>query len=49
MLTSVMQRTTSVGLGATIGTLLFKERFGAPRIAAAGPHVVGIRSMRDAR
>lgn len=32
---------TSVIVGAAIGAVFFKERFGAPRIAAAGLLVVG--------
>ncbi|MBT2379646.1 EamA family transporter [Streptomyces sp. ISL-111] len=36
-------RESSIIVGAAIGTLFFKERFGAPRIAAAGLMVVGHR------
>ncbi|MFF0445626.1 EamA family transporter [Streptomyces sp. NPDC004609] len=35
-------RESSIIVGAAIGALLFKERFGAPRIVAAGLMVVGI-------
>ncbi|MCT7353170.1 EamA family transporter [Streptomyces sp. 15-116A] len=35
-------RESSIIVGAAIGALFFKERFGAPRIAAAGLLVVGI-------
>ncbi|MEU9122946.1 DMT family transporter [Streptomyces sp. NPDC048506] len=35
-------RESSIIVGAAIGTLFFKERFGAPRIAAAGLMVIGI-------
>ncbi|OKJ99685.1 hypothetical protein AMK26_27160 [Streptomyces sp. CB03234] len=38
-------RESSIIVGAAIGALLFKERFGAPRIAAAGLMVVGIGLM----
>ncbi|MEU0300133.1 DMT family transporter [Streptomyces sp. NPDC006175] len=38
-------RESSIIVGAAIGTLFFKERFGAPRIAAAGLMVVGIGLM----
>ncbi|MFB6818327.1 EamA family transporter [Streptomyces sp. NPDC056347] len=38
-------RESSIIVGAAIGTVLFKERFGAPRIAAAGLMVVGIGLM----
>ncbi|MFE7466750.1 EamA family transporter [Streptomyces sp. NPDC057499] len=38
-------RESSIIVGAAIGTILFKERFGAPRIAAAGLMVVGIGLM----
>ncbi|MER6805481.1 MULTISPECIES: EamA family transporter [Streptomyces] len=38
-------RESSVIVGAAIGALFFKERFGAPRIAAAGLLVVGIGLM----
>ncbi len=36
---------TSILVGAAIGAVFFKERFGAPRIAAAGLLVVGIGLM----
>ncbi len=36
---------TSIIVGAAIGAVFFKERFGAPRIAAAGLLVVGIGLM----
>ncbi|GCB48568.1 hypothetical protein SNL152K_5894 [Streptomyces sp. NL15-2K] len=36
---------TSIIVGAAIGAAFFKERFGAPRIAAAGLIVVGIGLM----
>ncbi|GGQ88716.1 EamA family transporter [Streptomyces flaveolus] len=38
-------RESSILVGAAIGALFFKERFGAPRIAAAGLLVVGIGLM----
>ncbi|WP_406148276.1 EamA family transporter [Streptomyces sp. NBC_01012] len=38
-------RESSIIVGAAIGTLFFKERFGAPRLAAAGLMVVGIGLM----
>ncbi|MFI2642876.1 EamA family transporter [Streptomyces sp. NPDC018610] len=38
-------RESSVLVGAAIGALFFKERFGAPRIAAAGLLVAGIGLM----
>ncbi|MER6068833.1 DMT family transporter [Streptomyces sp. NPDC001817] len=38
-------RESSIIVGAAIGALFFKERFGAPRIAAAGVLVVGIGLM----
>ncbi|ARF73061.1 EamA family transporter [Kitasatospora albolonga] len=38
-------RESSIIVGAAIGTLFFKERFGGPRIAAAGLMVVGIGLM----
>ncbi|WP_256106078.1 EamA family transporter [Streptomyces sp. ODS05-4] len=38
-------RESSIIVGAAIGTLLFKERFGTPRLAAAGLMVVGIGLM----
>lgn len=38
-------RESSVIVGAAIGALFFKERFGAPRIVAAGLLVVGIGLM----
>ncbi|WP_405694055.1 EamA family transporter [Streptomyces sp. NBC_01185] len=38
-------RESSIIVGAAIGTVFFKERFGAPRIAAAGLMVVGIGLM----
>ncbi|WP_406861404.1 DMT family transporter [Streptomyces sp. HUAS MG47] len=38
-------RESSIIVGAAIGTLFFKERFGGPRIAAAGMMVVGIGLM----
>ncbi|MFI9583980.1 EamA family transporter [Streptomyces sp. NPDC052236] len=38
-------RESSIIVGAAIGALLFKERFGAPRIAAAALMVVGIGLM----
>lgn len=38
-------RESSVIVGAAIGALFFKERFGAPRIAAAGVMLVGIGLM----
>ncbi|MFE9765965.1 EamA family transporter [Streptomyces sp. NPDC005808] len=38
-------RESSVIVGAAIGAVFFKERFGAPRIAAAGLLVVGIGLM----
>ncbi|MER5429210.1 EamA family transporter [Streptomyces sp. NPDC002588] len=41
-------RESSVIVGAAIGALFFKERFGAPRIAAAGLLVLGIGLMLHA-
>ncbi|QNP63740.1 EamA family transporter [Streptomyces genisteinicus] len=41
-------RESSIIAGAAIGALLFKERFGAPRIVAAGLMVVGIGLMLKA-
>ncbi|MFB7516341.1 EamA family transporter [Streptomyces sp. NPDC056144] len=38
-------RESSVIVGAAIGTVFFKERFGGPRIAAAGLMVLGIGLM----
>ncbi|MFF3752985.1 EamA family transporter [Streptomyces sp. NPDC002018] len=38
-------RESSIIVGAAIGALFFKERFGTPRIAAAGLMVVGIGLM----
>ncbi|MFH8840761.1 EamA family transporter [Streptomyces sp. NPDC017868] len=38
-------RESSIIVGAAIGALFFKERFGAPRVAAAGLMVVGIGLM----
>lgn len=38
-------RESSIIVGAAIGTVFFKERFGAPRIAAAGLMAVGIGLM----
>ncbi|MEU2428052.1 EamA family transporter [Streptomyces sp. NPDC007861] len=38
-------RESSIIVGAAIGALFFKERFGAPRVAAAGLMVVGIGMM----
>ncbi|MFB7246092.1 EamA family transporter [Streptomyces populi] len=38
-------RESSIIVGAAIGAVFFKERFGAPRIAAAGVLVVGIGLM----
>ncbi|EFL23723.1 integral membrane protein [Streptomyces himastatinicus ATCC 53653] len=38
-------RESSIIVGAAIGTVFFKERFGAPRIAAAGLMVAGIGLM----
>ncbi|MGD3109170.1 EamA family transporter [Streptomyces sp. YGL11-2] len=38
-------RESSIIVGAAIGTLFFKERFGLPRIAAAGLMVAGIGLM----
>ncbi|MFF0476831.1 EamA family transporter [Streptomyces sp. NPDC004284] len=38
-------RESSIIVGAAIGAVFFKERFGAPRIAAAGLMVVGIGLM----
>lgn len=38
-------RESSIIVGAAIGALFFKEKFGAPRIAAAGLMVVGIGLM----
>ncbi len=39
---------TSIIVGAAIGAGFFKERFGAPRIMAAGLLVVGIGMMLHA-
>lgn len=39
---------SSIIVGAAIGAVFFKERFGAPRIAAAGLLVVGIGLMLHA-
>ncbi|MEW1774722.1 EamA family transporter [Streptomyces sp. NPDC086777] len=41
-------RESSIIVGAAIGAVFFKERFGAPRIAAAGLVVVGIGLMLHA-
>ncbi|OIJ63832.1 DMT family transporter [Streptomyces mangrovisoli] len=41
-------RESSIIVGAAIGAVLFKERFGAPRMAAAGLLVVGIGLMLHA-
>jgi drug/metabolite transporter (DMT)-like permease len=41
-------RESSIIVGAAIGAIFFKERFGAPRIAAAGLLVVGIGLMLHA-
>lgn len=41
-------RESSIIVGAAIGALFFEERFGAPRIAAAGLLVVGIGLMLHA-
>ncbi|MEW2553695.1 EamA family transporter [Streptomyces zhihengii] len=41
-------RESSIIAGAAIGALLFKERFGAPRVIAAGLMVVGIGLMLKA-
>ncbi|MGW6895780.1 EamA family transporter [Streptomyces sp. NBC_01718] len=38
-------RESSIIVGAAIGSVFFKERFGAPRIAAAGLMVIGIGLM----
>ncbi|WEH33914.1 EamA family transporter [Streptomyces sp. AM 4-1-1] len=38
-------RESSIIVGAVIGTVFFKERFGAPRLAAAGLMVIGIGLM----
>ncbi|WKX72225.1 DMT family transporter [Streptomyces sp. XD-27] len=38
-------RESSIIVGAAIGTLLFKERFGGPRLVAAGLMVLGIGLM----
>ncbi|MFH8403592.1 EamA family transporter [Streptomyces sp. NPDC018019] len=38
-------RESSIIVGAAIGTLFFKERFGAPRLVAAGLMVAGIALM----
>jgi drug/metabolite transporter (DMT)-like permease len=38
-------RESSIILGAAIGAVFFKERFGVPRVAAAGLLVVGIGLM----
>ena len=45
METPYEQGVTSIIVGAAIGALFFKERFGAPRVAAAGLLVVGIGLM----
>ncbi len=45
---SATPRESSVIVGAAIGAIFFKERFGAPRIAAAGLVVVGIGLMLHA-
>ncbi|MFB7371303.1 EamA family transporter [Streptomyces sp. NPDC056222] len=41
-------RESSIIVGAAIGALFFKERFGGPRVAAAGLMVVGIGLMLHA-
>ncbi|WP_030690256.1 DMT family transporter [Streptomyces globisporus] len=41
-------RESSIIVGAAIGALFFKERFGAPRVVAAGLMVVGIGLMLHA-
>jgi drug/metabolite transporter (DMT)-like permease len=41
-------RESSIIVGAAIGAVFFKERFGAPRIAAAGLLVLGIGLMLHA-
>jgi drug/metabolite transporter (DMT)-like permease len=41
-------RESSILVGAAIGALFFRERFGAPRIAAAGLLVIGIGLMLHA-
>ncbi|MFD3665655.1 EamA family transporter [Streptomyces sp. NPDC058659] len=41
-------RESSIIVGAAIGALFFKERFGGPRIAAAGLMVIGIGLMLQA-
>ncbi|MFF5184025.1 EamA family transporter [Streptomyces sp. NPDC000345] len=41
-------RESSIIVGAAIGALFFKERFGAPRVAAAGLLVLGIGLMLHA-
>lgn len=41
-------RESSIIVGAAIGAVVFKERFGAPRVAAAGLMVVGIVLMLHA-
>lgn len=41
-------RESSIIVGAAIGAMFFKERFGAPRIAAAGLLVLGIGLMLHA-
>jgi drug/metabolite transporter (DMT)-like permease len=41
-------RESSIIVGAAIGAVFFKERFGAPRLAAAGLLVVGIGLMMHA-
>ncbi|MBI0382715.1 EamA family transporter, partial [Streptomyces albiflaviniger] len=41
-------RESSIIVGAAIGALFFKERFGGPRIAAAGLMVAGIGLMLHA-
>ncbi|MDF3148157.1 EamA family transporter, partial [Streptomyces sp. T21Q-yed] len=41
-------RESSIIVGAAIGAVFFKERFGAPRIAAAALLVVGIGMMLHA-
>jgi drug/metabolite transporter (DMT)-like permease len=46
---SATLRESSIIVGAAIGAVFFKERFGAPRIAAAGLLVMGIGLMPHAR
>ena len=41
-------RESSILVGAAIGAVLFKERFGGPRVAAAGLMVIGIGLMLHA-